>query len=802
MSVKLNATIDSERIFRLKQNLLSSKYELCIERMRFFTEIYKSYPNDPEIIKRAKAIAHTLRNMTIFIREDELLVGNETSKNLGEKINLDLQKYDNSLDKRITYKKLKRRPLQPFFIEEKEIDELIEILPYWKDKSLIGSRIMKKLLEKGYITGEGLIESLAPNIAIHIGATEGHLCAGYEKLLKLGYKGIVKETEKYQKELDENKSDFQEKYDFYEAVKIYYEAAIDFSRRYSNLAFSKAEMEDNKRRKKELEIIGNMMKKFTIESPDSFYEAVQFIWFSQNIANIIYQRSVLALGRLDQILWPFYIKDIQQGKILKESALELIEELNLKLTWNVTLLPTDFTMVANALGQNTQTITVGGMDINGNDSVNELSYLFLEAYKKIKVFSTDLSVRIHKNMPEEFLKEAINVFRSTSGIAFYNDEIIIPALEKAGYSLEDARNYVLIGCVEPTGQGNSFAATGRMFMNLPGVLELTLNNGYSNLTKKVDGLQTGDPSQFQTFNDLYEAFVRQLKYNIKRATEIAEVGDIEAMKYFQHPYVSATLEGCMENGKDHVCGGAKYNFSSITAYGFATLVDSLYNIKKVVYEEKQMTLAELINILNSNFEAQEDFRQKLINKYEKWGNDQEEIDLFAVELWDLFTKEVAEYKPVRGGRYSAGAYSMGIHVMEGFFTRPSADGRKAMEAISNSLSPVNNVEKNGITAVLNSLSKLNYDYATNGIAVNVRIHPQNLNNEENLKKFYHLIKTYFKFGGMQFQPNVVSTEILRDAQKHPEKYSDLIVKVGGYNATFIDLGTPIQNDIIDRLEFK
>jgi len=618
----------------------------------------------------------------------------------------------------------------------------------------------------------------------------------------LGYKGIVKETEKYQKELDENKSDFQEKYDFYEAVKIYYEAAIDFSRRYSNLAFSKAEMEDNKRRKKELEIIGNMMKKFTIESPDSFYEAVQFIWFSQNIANIIYQRSVLALGRLDQILWPFYIKDIQQGKILKESALELIEELNLKLTWNVTLLPTDFTMVANALGQNTQTITVGGMDINGNDSVNELSYLFLEAYKKIKVFSTDLSVRIHKNMPEEFLKEAINVFRSTSGIAFYNDEIIIPALEKAGYSLEDARNYVLIGCVEPTGQGNSFAATGRMFMNLPGVLELTLNNGYSNLTKKVDGLQTGDPSQFQTFNDLYEAFVRQLKYNIKRATEIAEVGDIEAMKYFQHPYVSATLEGCMENGKDHVCGGAKYNFSSITAYGFATLVDSLYNIKKVVYEEKQMTLAELINILNSNFEAQEDFRQKLINKYEKWGNDQEEIDLFAVELWDLFTKEVAEYKPVRGGRYSAGAYSMGIHVMEGFFTRPSADGRKAMEAISNSLSPVNNVEKNGITAVLNSLSKLNYDYATNGIAVNVRIHPQNLNNEENLKKFYHLIKTYFKFGGMQFQPNVVSTEILRDAQKHPEKYSDLIVKVGGYNATFIDLGTPIQNDIIDRLEFK
>jgi formate C-acetyltransferase len=793
---------DSERIFRLKQNLLSSKYEICIERMKFFTEIYKTYPNDSEILKRAKAVAHTLKNMTIFIREDELLVGNETSKNLGEKINLDLQKYDNSLEKTITYKKLKRRPLQPFFIEESEIEELIKLLPYWKDKSLIGSKITKRLLEEGYVIGEGLIDSLAPNVAIHIGATEGHICAGYEKLLKLGYVGIIEEAKRYQKELNEDDSNYQEKFDFYEAVKIYYEAAIAFSQRYYNLAYNMAEKQDNKFRKQELEIIGTMMKKFTRHPPNTFYEAIQFIWFSQNIANIIYQRSVLALGRLDQILWPFYIKDLREGIITRELALELIEELNLKLTWNVTLLPTDFTMVANALGQNTQTITIGGMDKKGGDAVNELSYLFLEAYEKVKIFTTDLSVRIHNNTPKEFFKKAIKVFRSTSGIAFYNDEIIIPALEVSGYSLEDARNYALIGCVEPSGQGNSFAATARMFMNLPGVLELTLNNGYSNLTKKVDGLKTGDPSQFQGFEEFYDAFTKQLKYNIKLSTEIAEIGDIEAIKYFQHPFVSAMLEGCMENGKDHVCGGTKYNFSSITAYGFATLVDSMYNIKKVVYEEKLMSLPEFIKILNSNFDGKEDFRQKLINKYQKWGNDKEEIDSLAIKLWDLFTQEVAKYKPIRGGRYSAGAYSMGIHVMEGFITRPSADGRKAMQAISNSLSPVNNAEKNGLTAVLNSLAKLNYKYATNGIAVNVRVHPQNLKSENNLEKFYDLIKTYFESGGMQIQPNVVSTETLRDAQKHPESYTDLIVKVGGYNATFIDLGTPIQNDIINRLEFK
>ncbi len=795
-------TTNSERINRLKEDLLSSKYELCIERMKFFTEIYKRNPNDSEVIKRAKAVAHTLRNMTIFIRQNELLVGNETSKNLGEKVNLDLQRYDNSLEKRITFKKLARRKLQPFFIEEKEIDDLSEIIPFWKDKALIGGKINKKLLEEGLITGTGIVSSLAPNIALQVGPTEGHLCAGYKKILNLGYKGIIEEAELYQDKLNKNDKDFQKKYDFYEAVRIYYKAAIVFSKRFSDLAFSMANEESNENRGGELKTIGKMMNKFCSAPPTSFYEAVQFIWFTQNIINIIYQRSVVALGRLDQILWPYYKNDIESGALTRDIALELIEELNLKLTWNVTLLPTDFTMVANALGQNTQTITISGMDTQGNDATNEISYLFLEAYKNVKVITTDLSVRIHKNTPKDFFKEAIKLFRYTSGIAFYNDDIIIPALTKAGYNLEDARDYVMVGCVEPTGQGNSFAATARMFMNLPGVLELTLNNGYNNMSKTIAGLQTGDISDFSTFEDLYTAFIKQLRYNIERSIKIAEIGDKEAMTYMQHPFISATLDGCLESGKDYVCGGAKYNFSSITAYGFATLVDSFYNIKKVVYEEKLLTLPELVIILNNNFEGQEVFRQQLINKYDKWGNNKEEIDALAVKLWNLFTSEVTKHKPIRGGRYSAGAYSMGIHVMEGFFTQPTADGRKAMQAISNSLSPVNKVEKNGITSILNSLAKLNYENATNGVAVNVRIHPQNLQNEEKIDKFYNLLKSYFDSGGMQIQPTAVSTDTLKDAQKHPENYPDLIVKVGGYNATFIDLGIPIQNDIIDRLENK
>ncbi|TET05724.1 MAG: hypothetical protein E3J90_00085 [Promethearchaeota archaeon] len=798
----MNVKTPTERIINLKNNMLSSKYELCIERMRFFTEIYKQYPDDPEIIKRAKAIAHTLKNMTIFIRDDELLVGNESSKNLGEKINLDLQRYNNSLEKKITYKKLRRRKLQPFFINEPEIDELLEMIPFWKEKSLLEGRINKKLREEKLLTGEGKITSLAPNVSIQIGTTEGHICAGYEKLLKLGYRGIIEEAESYKSRLDKADNDYQEKYNFYEAVKIYYSAAIEFSQRFSALSLEKAKTQINEERKKELNNIGAMMDKFTETVPETFYEAVQFIWFTQNIINITYQRSVLALGRLDQILWPYYVKDIENAEIDKEDALELIEELNLKLTWNVTILPADFSLVANALGQNTQTITIAGMDLNGKDATNELSYLFLEAYKKVKVFTTDLSVRIHSKTPKEFFENAIKVFKHTSGIAFYNDEVIVPALQKTGYSLEDARNYVIIGCVEPTGQGNSFSATGRMFINLPGVLELILNNGFSNFSKNIDGLQTGNPREFTTYDLFYDAFKRQLKFNIEKSVKIAEVGDKVVMNYFQHPIVSATLDGCLENGKDYVCGGAKYNYSSITAYGFATLVDSMYTIKKVVYDEKLMTLPDLIDVLNSNFEDNEVFRQNLINNYEKWGNDDTEIDSFANELWNLFTQEVSKYKPLRGGQYNAGAYSMGIHVIEGTITQPTADGRKAGRPISNSLSPVNRVGKNGITAILNSLAKLNYDYAMNGVAVNVRLHPQNLENQENIEKFYYLLKTYFEKGGMQIQPNVVSTETLKDAQIHPENYTDLIVKVGGYNATFIDLGILIQNDIIDRIENK
>ncbi|NHI93998.1 MAG: hypothetical protein EAX96_16030 [Candidatus Lokiarchaeota archaeon] len=789
------------RTEKLKNQLLSIPYEICLDRARFFTQIYQEHQSKPEIIKKALAVAETLKKMTIFIRKDEILVGNETSKDLAEKICFDLYSF-RDFTKRRFIKRIRKRKVQPFQITDSEVDEMEKLIPFWKKKALYDNLIYNKMVEEKVIEKPLREQAYTPNIAIMTGTCEGHLSFGYEKILNLGYKGIIQEAENFQLKLRHDNPEFEYKFAFYEAIKIIYKAGIEFSRRHSELALIMSDQEKDPARKQELKLIAEVTRRVPEHPPSTFYEAVQAIWFTQNIANIIYYRSVLALGRLDQILYPYYKKDSENNMISKEIALELIEELNLKLTWNCRLLQEEYSMAANALGLNTQTITIGGIDLQGNDATNDLSYIFLQAQKNMKAITTDISIRIHKNTPKKFFLEALKVFQTTSGLALYNDEVIVPALMKAGYTQEDARNYVIIGCVEPTSEGNTMACTGAMFINLPGVLELVLNNGYSHCSRQIDGLQTGDPANFKTFEDLYSALKEQLRFNIEKSAKIAGIWEKESLKYCEQPFISASIDGCMQSGKDIHAGGAKYNFSSITAYGFATFVDSLFALKKFVFDEKNLPLTKFIEILNSNFEDNEELRQTLINKYDKWGNDKKEIDEFAQELWALYCNEVVKHKTMRGGRFNPGAYSMGLHVLEGFLTIASADGRKAYQPISNSLSPVNQVEKNGTTAILKSISKLNYELATNGVAVNIRFHPLSVKGDEKLEKYYNLIDTYFKLGGMQVQPNVVSTEVLRDAQKHPENYPDLLVKIGGYNALFVDLGSPIQNDIIDRLENK
>ena len=823
------------RTERIKEKLLSSPYEVCIERARLYTESYKKTEEEPPAIRAAKALLKTLNEMTIHINEDELLVGNRTSKRLAGVI--PVERGDINVVLKMEMDRLEKRK-RPFLLSKEEKRILKgEILPYWEGKTIIDRKASlwaEKGLMKLKLNARSLlkiakrfgvrnsrkivrtlggphvsslmiseIRKLSPNLAIDIFDVQGHLVLGHENVIREGFNGIKKRAKRHLKRLDlTNPSpDDQKKNSFLKAVIICCEAAIGFARRFAEEATKLAERETNAKRKAELLKIAENCRWVPANPPRTFYEAVQCLWFTQVIAQISYgMAGTFALGRVDQYLYPFYKKDTEEGRITREEAQELIEELNLKLTSNILLSPRAGIETASTLGTSPQPITIGGQTKDGGDATNDLSYIILEASKKLKGVINNLAIRIHNKTPENLLLKACEVYRSTSGQAFYNDEVIVPALISDGYSLEDARNYAIVGCVEPTGSGDTFACTGGNDLKLGQVLEMTLNNGDNRFIGR-QGLPTGDPAKFTSFREVMGAFRQQLEYNVKMVVDATNLKDLIYKEDFPAPFVSSTLRGCIESGRDVTMGGAKYNFASITARGLGTTADSLAAIKRLVFEDRVLTMPELIKLLETDFKGKEEIRQMMINRVPKYGNDEDYVDSIAKEVVEAFCSEVTKHSSIRGGRFRPSFYSYGTHVVDGLFLGATPDGRKACEAVSNGISPTNRREGRGPTAVLKSAAKLNHELVTNGNALNLRLHPSLVRDEDGLKKVASLIRTYFGLGGMHVQFNVVSSEMLRDAQLHPEKYKDLVVRVSGYSAFFIDLGKSIQDDIIARTEF-
>jgi len=641
------------------------------------------------------------------------------------------------------------------------------------------------------------IAGLGPNLAIDVFDVQGHLVLGHESVISEGFNGI---KQRVRRQIEKYHHD-PERMDFLKAVIICCDAAVAFANRFVDEATRLADGETNANRRDELLKIAENCRRVPANPPRTYYEAIQALWFSQVISQISYgMAGTCALGRVDQYLYPFNKRDIEEGRITKEEALELLEELNIKLTSNILLLPQSGIETASTLATSPEPITIGGLTKDGKDATNELSYLILETSKRLKGVVNNLAIRIHKNTPSDFLIKACEVYSSTSGQAFYNDETIIPALLNDGYSLEDARDYAIVGCVEPTSAGNTFATTGGHDLKLAGVLEMMLNNGGYRFMPN-QGLATGDPTSWTSFDDVMDAFRKQLQYNVRMVAQAVNLRDSIYAEEFPAPYISSTIKGCIESGKDVTEGGSRYNFSSITARGLGTMADSLAAIKRLVFEEKAITMPELLRLLQTNFKGKEDLRQRLIHRVPKYGNDEDYIDSIAKEVAEAFCSEVVKHESIRGGHFRPSFYSYGTHVLDGLFIGATPDGRKACEAISNGISPTNNREGKGPTAVLKSAAKLNHRMISNGNALNLRIHPSAVGNEEGLTNVSSLIRTYFDMGGMHVQFNVVSSEMLRDAQKHPENYRDLVVRVSGYSAFFTDLGRSIQDDIIARTEF-
>jgi len=819
----------------MKEKLLSSPYEVCIERARFYTESYKETDGEPPAIRAAKALLKTLSEMIIYIDEDELIVGNRTSKRLAGVIPVERGDINVVLKMEMDHLGKRKRP----FLLSKEDKKILkeEILPYWEGKTIrdrkaflwaekglmklkLNALSMLKIARRFGISNSrkmirGLggpsfsaqmldeVGKLSPNLAIDVFDVQGHLVLGHENVIKEGFNGVKKRAKKHLKKLSVTSpsSDEQKKISFLEAVIICCDAAIGFAKRFTEEATKLAKKETNAKRKAELLEIAENCRWVPANPPRTFYEAMQCLWFTQVIAQISYgMAGTLALGRVDQYLYPLYKKDIEDGRITRERVQELIEELDLKLTSEILLLPRAGIETASTLGTSPQPITIGGQTKDGEDATNELSYIILEASERLKAVVNNLAIRIHSKTPKDFLLKACEVYRATSGQAFYNDEVIIPALVSDGYSLEDARNYAIIGCVEPTGSGDTFACTGGNDLKLGQVLEMILNNG-DNSFVDGQGLPTGYPTKFTSFNEVMDAFRRQLEHNVKMVADATNLKDLIYKEGFPAPLVSSTLKGCIENGRDVTEGGAKYNFASITARGLGTTADSLATIKKLVFEDRVLTMPELTKLLETNFRGKENIRQMIINRAPKYGNDEDHVDLITKEIVEAFCSEVAKHSSIRGGHFRPSFYSYGTHVLDGLLLGATPDGRKACEAISNGISPTNRREGMGPTAVLKSAAKLNHKLVTNGDALNLRLSPSMVQNEEGLRKVASLIRTYFDLGGMHVQFNVVSSEMLRDAQLHPENYKDLVVRVSGYSAFFIDLGKSVQDDILARTEF-
>ncbi len=848
----------SERIQRLKEKMISSPYSIDLERARVYTKVFKETEGSSPCMRAAKALDETLRAMTIRIEDGEKIAGVKSAKPRSDALSVERGSLsgmfnfllkDRSLRDALKEQDVKApvggisstrsRQLIESLSEDERLEFVEKIFPYWKDKTY-HRRKMERLKKEGVFEGppmygplsvyrilkgmggvkglkkkapssEGkakgkssglkklktlknlpgafrMLHEAVPDTTFLLLDMQGHIIPGYNKILEIGFNGISQSAEKELRELDEEDPEYEHQKDFLDSVVMTTKAVGELAGRYAKLAEEKAAKADDERKQELLEI-AERCRRVPAEPPRNLMEALQSMWMSQVALSISYGvDNVFSPGRVDQYLYPFYKADIEAGRITRQQAVEAVEEYLIKVSDNLIFGPNN--------------LTIGGLGRNGNDATNEISYVFIEALENIRAMGNGLAVRISPETPRGFLRKACEVHRTTAGVAFYNDGIVIRDLLEDGYSVEDARDYSIVGCVEPTSTGNCLSYTAGNALMLVGVLEMALNRGTRlfNGSRRV-GVVTPDPGTFRTFEDVKNAFVEQLAFTVERIVKMSEIKDRVFAEAFPTPLLSSTVEGCIESGKDLTRGGAQYNHGHVNAQGLATVANSLAAIKWAVFDEKMLTMGELVKHLRNNFTGAETLRQKLLRKAPKFGNGDARVDEIAEWVSEVFCSEVRKYKTWRGGIYRPSMFSSGTQDMEGALCGATPDGRLAGEVISNGISPANGTEMNGPTAVFHSVAQAGKALYSDGTALNMNLSPGMLKSDDNIEKLASLIEGYFQMGGRHVQFNPLDAKTLRDAQAHPDMYPDLTVKVTGYSACFVDLGKTLQDDIIARTEF-
>ncbi|WP_410506234.1 formate C-acetyltransferase [Haloimpatiens sp. FM7315] len=759
------------RIERLKLDLFKRKREISLERALLYKESYETTKDEPTIIRRAKASENILSKVKISIREDELIAGNRTINPRCGIVSPEMDPYWIKSE----LQTIDKRPQDQFFISDEDKKVYLEkIYPYFENNSMkdfINSKINEE------------VKNATKQNVIKLNQTDkgqGHIIMDFESILNLGLGKIIEKVEyKEKKDIKNN---------FYKASIIVLKAAQNHILRYYDLAINMAREDKNDNRKKELLEIARISKKISMEKPDTFYEACQLLWYISIIAQYESNASSLSLGRFDKYMYRFYKNDIENG-VDKDYLKEILECLWIK-TNDVVLIRSSKSAKYFAGFPTGYTIALGGLTENGHSSVNELSYLCLESYHDIKLPQPNLAVRLNEFIDREFLNLTSETVKLGTGIPqIFNDEVIVPGFLNRGVSLEDARDYAVVGCVELSIPGRTYGLHDIALFNLLKVMELSL--------KEFKG-----KSEF-SFEDIIEDIKIKIKKYIKLIVEGSNIVDLGHREYAPVPFLSTLIDNCIDNGKDITEGGAKYNFSGVQGIGEANLSDSLYAIKKIVFEEKRISFDELMEALENNFETDEGkkLRVRLINKYEKYGNDFDEVDYIASDILRYFDKELEKYYNVRNGHFIPGAYTVSAHIPLGEAVGATADGRKAKEQLADGgLSPMVSKDKLGPTAVLKSVSKLDNYLTTNGSLLNLKFTPKSLEGNDGVNKFSDFLLAFMKLKIQHIQFNIVSRDTLLKAQKHPELYKGLVVRVAGYSAFFVELNKEIQDDIISRTE--
>ncbi len=778
------------RVQRLRERIIGAPHEVCIERARYLTQAMAANWNLPPLTRMSMALEHILDNMTVVIRDDELIVGCRTSKlkgaplfpeNKWKWIEGDLEAFG-------------QRELQRVLITEEEQRELREdILPFWRGRT-VEDRLEDRLPPDVAEDMDKYVFAMVLEITYGI----GHFTMNHPKVLKLGLSGIIAEAEQRYNAMTPDER-LEDKGLFYDAVIRSLRATIRFANRYADLAASLAEEETDPRRAEELRAIARVCRRVPEQPAETLYEAVQSVYFIHLVAQIESGGNSISLGRIDQILYPYYVADREAGRITPEQARELLSLLFIKTNeiWNI--LEEAYVPAGEGVeGKTTQNVTVGGVGADGADATNELSYIGLDAYADVRTVQPDFGVRLSPNAPEDFFRKAIEYTKDGVLMHLFNDETIIKSLQEAGHTLEDARDYGVVGCLEPNAQGKTFGSTFAVQFSGIKCLELALSNGVDNIFGHQSGVESGDPATFASFGDVWNAYDAQVSHFMGQMAKGMAVLDRAIAELVPSPFASAMIDGPMEKGLDLTRGGAIYNSTGVQLIGFSNVVDSLYAVEKAVFEDGVMSLEELAGCLAEDWDDADDKRSYLLHKVPKYGNDNDEVDAMAARVLEHFCDEVLKHRNYRGGAFWPGVFTVGFHIVLGAFAAASADGRHAGDVLGNGITPTNGGALSGPTAVLNSVTKLPLTRIHNGVNLNMRFDGSRLKPEILMA----LMKTYFQQGGCQAQFNMLDSATLRDAQAHPEKYRDLVVRVSGYSALFTGLSETAQSEIISRMEYK